>query len=187
MVTQIQTDQLAADISAIRSQLGQAEEAPIATFVADTALVNGFQTEARVRQFGFTVDEPEALGGSDHGPTPVELVLSALGTCQEIVYATYARVLGIPVDSVSVKVEGLLDPRGFFGVADLPAGFQSISFAVDVQSTASPEEIGRLAATVNSHCPVLDILQQPVPVSGSYSLNGQPVIAADHPEPVINR
>ena len=179
MATQLQTDRLADAIQAVRTELGQATEAPLATFTVDTMLVDGFRTEARVRQFALTVDEPEGLGGSDHGPTPVELVLAALGTCQEIVYATYARVLGIPVDAVAVRVEGLLDPRGFFGVADVPVGFQQVSFAVDLQSPASSEEVARLVATVNAHCPVLDILRQPLPVAGSYRHNGAALPVAE--------
>ena len=125
--------------------------------------------------FGLTVDEPTAIGGTDAGPSPVELVLAALGTCQEIVYATYARVLGIPVLGIKVHTEGRLDLRGFFGVADVPAGFQDVSFVVDIDSPAAPEEIARLVATVNDHCPVLDILKQPVPVDGIYRHNGEPV------------
>ena len=185
MVTAIPTDQLAATIHTIRADWSQLAEPPIATFVSETRLVDGFETAADVRQFGLTVDEPPTLGGTDHGPTPVELILTALGTCQEIVYATYARVLGIPVDAVAVRVEGRLDPRGFFGVTDVAAGFSDISFSVDIASPAGPEAIGRLVATVNAHCPVLDILRQPVPVTGNYRLNGIPVTSADRPEPVL--
>jgi putative redox protein len=177
MATQLLTDQLTDAIAAVRADLGQATEPPISRFTVDTSLVDGFRTEAHIRQFDLTVDEPASLGGSDQGPTPVELVLAAFGTCQEIVYATYARVLGIPVESVSVRVEGLLDARGLFGVADVPVGFQQVSFAVDVQSPAPPAEIARLVSAVNTHCPVLDILRQPVPVAGSYALNGEPLTA----------
>jgi putative redox protein len=177
MAIQANQDQLAQTIAAIRGQLGQAGGAVKASFAADTALADGFLTRAQIRQFGFTVDEPENLGGTDQGPNPVELVLAALGTCQEIVYATYARVLGVPLESVSVKVEGALDPRGFFGVADVPAGFQTITYTVDIQSPASEEQVRRLVDAVNSHCPVLDILRQPVPVEGRYSLNGAEVAA----------
>ena len=185
MVSAAPTDQLAVTIDAIRTDWSQAAEPPIATFVAETRLVDGYATAADVRQFGLTVDEPPTLGGTDQGPTPVELVLTALGTCQEIVYATYARVLGIPVDGVSVRVEGRLDPRGFFGAADVPCGFMDIAFDVDVASPAGPEAIGRLVATVNAHCPVLDILRQPVPVTGHYTLNGIPVTPAAQPESVL--
>lgn len=181
MTAQLGTDRLAEAIEAVRSDLRQAPAAPIATFVADTALVDGFRTEARVRQFALTVDEPESLGGSDQGPTPVELVLAALGTCQEIVYATYARVLDIPVDAVTVRVEGTLDPRGFFGVADVPNGLLGVAFAVDIASPAPTADIARLVAAVNAHCPVLDILRQPVPVAGRYTHNGRPGAGGDIP------
>lgn len=175
MIIQANQDQLAQTIAAIRGQLGRAGGAVKASFSADTALDDGFLTRAQIRQFGFTVDEPTSLGGTDQGPNPVELVLAALGTCQEIVYATYARVLGVPIESLSVKVEGSLDPRGFFGVAEVPAGFQSITYTVDIESPASREQIGQLVNAVNSHCPVLDILRQPVSVEGRYTLNGATV------------
>lgn len=177
MAIQKPADALAATIDAVRDELSQAPEAPVITFAADTELVDGYRTEARIREFGLTVDEPATIGGGNAGPSPVELVLAALGTCQEIVYATYARVLGIPLNGVTVRAEGRIDLRGFFGVAEVPAGFQNISFTVNVDSPAAPEEVGRLVAAVNAHCPVLEILREPVPVAGSYQHNGQPLAA----------
>jgi uncharacterized OsmC-like protein len=173
MVVQEQVDRLGTVIQQVRTDLENAPEPPVATFAAATSLVDEYRTEVRIRDFQFDVDEPPLIGGSDTGPTPVELVLAALGTCQEIVYATYARVLGIPLDGVAVSAEGQLDLRGFFGVADVPAGFQAVSFTVDIASPAPPEDVARLVAAVNSHCPVLDILQQPLAVRGEFRLNGE--------------
>ena len=76
-----------------------------AVFSVDSRQVENLRSEAKIRQFSLTVDEPPALGGSDAGPNPVELVLAALATCQEITYRAYATALGIPLDSVSVKLE----------------------------------------------------------------------------------
>jgi len=90
----------------------------LATFSADSRQVEGLRSETKIRQFSLTVDEPPSLGGTDTGPNPVELVLAALATCQEITYRAYATALGIPLDSVSVKLEGSLDLRGFFAVKD---------------------------------------------------------------------
>lgn len=171
MVAEVQTDRLGGVIEQVRQNLAAAPEPPIATF-AVTALVNDYETRVQIRDFSLTVDEPEQIGGKNTGPTPVELVLAALGTCQEIVYATYARVLGIPLNGVEVSAEGRLDLRGFFGVAEEQAGFKDVTYTVAIDSPASQEEIARLIAAVNAHCPVLDILQQPVPVSGAYRLNG---------------
>ncbi|TAK24223.1 MAG: OsmC family peroxiredoxin [Chloroflexota bacterium] len=156
----------------MREHFKNAGEKAIVEFGADSKLVDGYATEATIRTHSLIVDEPAVLGGTDTGPNPVELVLAALGTCQEIVYATYARVLGIPFDSISISAKGTLDARGFYGVADVPAGYKEVRFDVDVRSSASREEIDRLVATVNEHCPVLDIIQRAVPIAGTYSHNG---------------
>ena len=175
----LETDPLVKTLLDLRARLGRAGDGASARFTADSRLVEGLRAEAQVRQFSFTVDEPTKLGGTDQGPSPVELVLAALGTCQEILYATYARVLGIPIDGVSVKATASLDPRGFFGVADVPAGFREVSFTVDITGPAAPEDVERLIAAVNEHCPVLDILRRPLPVKGTYSLNGAAVAPPD--------
>ena len=173
MVAGAEVDRLGGVITQVRSDLRAAPEPPVVTFAASTSLIDEYRTEARIREFTLSVDEPPLIGGTDTGPTPVELVLAALGTCQEIVYATYARVLGIPLERVDVTAEGRLDLRGFFGVDDLPAGFQDVTFTVDIESPAPAGEIARLVETVNAHCPVLDILKQPIPVQGDVRLNGE--------------
>jgi putative redox protein len=166
-------DALAEALTRLQQQLHDGGEPAPVGFVADTRLVDGFQTTAQVRQFSFTVDEPPQLGGTDTGPNPVELVLAALGTCQEIVYATYARLLDIPIEAIAIRVSGDLDLRGFLGAAEVPAGYRAIDFDVAITSSASAEEIARLVETVNRRCPVLDILQRGLPVAGHYALNGQ--------------
>ena len=179
VVMQLPADALAGTIDGVRANLRSPDGDPVATFAADSRLVDGYRTEATVRQFSFAVDEPPLIGGTDAGPSPVELVLAALGTCQEIVYATYARVLGVPLGGVAVRAEGPVDLRGFFGVADVPAGFQRVTFDVAIDSPAPAADVARLVAAVNAHCPVLDVLRQPVPVEGRYALNGEPLAVAD--------
>ena len=107
----------------------------------------------------------EQLGGGDAGPNPVEVVLAALGSCQEITYKVYAAAMGIKLRRVSVSLSGDIDLRGLFGVDDsVRAGFQSIRGEVDIDADTSPEKLTRLKAAVDAHCPVLDMLQNGVPV-----------------------
>jgi uncharacterized OsmC-like protein len=88
-----------------------------------------------------------------------------LATCQEITYRAYATALGVPLDSVSVKLEGRLDLRGFFAVSDaVRPGFSSVRGSVSLKSSASSEKLAELKRIVDAHCPVLDILRAPVPV-----------------------
>jgi putative redox protein len=136
-----------------------------AVFSADSRQVDNVRSEVKIRQFSLTVDEPPTLGGSDAGPNPVELVLAALATCQEITYRAYATALGVALDSVSVKLDGVLDLRGFFAVDEqVRPGFTSVRGTVTLKSSASKEELAKLKEVVDAHCPVLDILRAPVPV-----------------------
>lgn len=148
-----------------QAALREEPAAGAATFAASSQQVGGLTSEAAIRQFQLTVDEPEQLGGTDKGPNPVELVLAALGTCQEITYRLYADAMGIPLDGISVKLEGNLDLRGFFNVdPSIRAGYEAIDATVTIDSPASDADLARLKEAVDAHCPVLDIISKPVPV-----------------------
>ncbi|MAG96094.1 MAG: OsmC family protein [Alphaproteobacteria bacterium] len=149
----------------------------LATFESKSELQEGFHSEVGLRDHRLTVDEPAELGGTDKGPNPVELVLAALGTCQEITYRAYAAAMGIPLEGVSVTVEGDIDLRGFFAVADdVRPGYGAMRATVELTSSAGEEQLNQLRDMVNSHCPVLDIVSKPVPVSLELRIN-EPVAA----------
>lgn len=148
-----------------QSDLRQAPEKALVAFEADSRQVAGLLSEVAVRGFRFQIDEPEALGGSDRAPNPVEYVLAALAGCQEITYRLYADALGIPLDGVSVKVEGTIDLRGLFDADEsVRPGFRDIRATVRLESAASVDELRRLKAAVDGHCPVLDLLRNLTPV-----------------------
>ncbi|CAM5642580.1 hypothetical protein MAUB1S_11072 [Mycolicibacterium aubagnense] len=141
-----------------------ASQATVA-FQARSQLADGFRSNVAIRQFSVAVDEPPALAGQDTAPNPVEYILAALGSCQEITYRLYADALGIPLDSVSVQLSGDIDLRGFFNVdPEVRPGYQRISAEVHLDSPAPEADIARLKETVDRHCPVLDILRNPTPV-----------------------
>ncbi len=149
-----------------RSALGAAPDKALATFSTHSRGGAGLDSSVSVRQFTVAVDEPTVLGGTDEAPNPVEYILAALGSCQEITYRLYADSLGIPVNSVSVKLDGEIDLRGFFNVDDsIRPGYGNIVGTVTIDSPASADELAKLKALVDRHCPVLDILRNPVPVS----------------------
>ena len=158
-------------ISDTQSAFREQPEAAKATFSSSSRLTEGFRSEISIRQHRLAADEPAALGGADSGPNPVELILAALGSCQEITYRAYAVALGIPLDSVSVELTGEVDLRGFFAVDDsVRSGYQNIRGKVNIESSASEAELQKLRAVVDAHCPVLDILTNKVPVALSLSI-----------------
>ena len=131
-----------------------------------SALVEGLQCSTQTRNFSLTLDEQESLGGTDTGPNPVELILTALGACQEITYRLYADLLEIPMDGIVVEVTGDIDLCGFLAVDDeARPGYSNITADVVIDSPASDEDIQRLKGAVEAHCPVFDIISNATPVT----------------------
>jgi uncharacterized OsmC-like protein len=137
-----------------------------AVFAAQGTLVGITEVDVQTGAHTFTVDEPPALGGADAAANPVQYALAALGSCQAITYRFWAEQLGIAFDALSVRVEGDLDIRGFFGFDDaVRPGFSAIRVEVTVNGPESPERYRELADAVDEHCPVLDLFKNPVPVT----------------------
>ncbi len=148
-----------------REALRAAPDQAAVRFSVSSRGKHGLHREVRVRDFSLAVDEPPALGGTDKAPNPVEYALAALATCQEITYRLHADALGIPVNDVSVTLEGEIDLRGFFNAAEgVRPGFLWIEGKVSFDSPATPEQLATLKQTVDAHCPVLDLLRNPTPV-----------------------
>ncbi|MDR3468980.1 MAG: OsmC family protein [Xanthobacteraceae bacterium] len=151
--------------SGTQAALGAEPAQAQAAFHAQSRLGDGLNSTVAIRQFSIGVDEPAGLGGKDTAPNPVEYVLAALGSCQEITYRLYADALGIPLNGVSVRLTGAIDLRGFFNVEQsVRPGYQKIEAEVVLDSPASEKDLARLKEIVDRHCPVLDILRNPTPV-----------------------
>ena len=137
-----------------------------AVFSAQGTLVGITEVDIRTGTHTFKVDEPPALGGADEAANPVQYALASLGSCQASTYRFWAEQLGISFDSLTVRVEGDLDIRGFFGFDDtVRPGFSAIRVDVTVTGPGSDERYSELAAAVDAHCPVLDLFKNPVPVT----------------------
>ena len=137
-----------------------------AQFTAQGTLVGVTEVDIRTGEHSFKVDEPAALGGADVAANPVQYALASLGSCQAITYQFWAEQLGIGFDSLSVRVEGDLDIRGFLGFDDgVRPGLSAVRVEVTVTGPESPERYEELAAAVDQDCPVLDLFANPVPVT----------------------
>ncbi len=73
-----------------------------------TAVVHGrtkgFAQEITVGRHRFLCDEPEALGGTDTGPGPYDLLIASLGACTSMTISLYARRKQWPLEAVTVKM-----------------------------------------------------------------------------------
>jgi putative redox protein len=87
-------------------------------------------------------DEPAALGGTDAGPAPLELLPASLASCIATMISLYAHSKGWQLSEVGVDVEYDNEsvPRHFDVAVHLPSGL-------------APEQIERLRRVAES-CPV---------------------------------
>lgn len=117
------------------------------------------------RTFNFVVDEPPALGGTDHGANPVEYILAGLAGCLNVVAHIVAKEQGINLKSLKISVEGDINPARLLGLSnDERAGFQSLRILLTPETDASPEALSAWLETVESRCPVRDNLANITPL-----------------------
>ena len=105
------------------------------------------------------------VGGAGTAACSGDLLLGALAACAQLTCQMVATGLAIPVEGIEVTVEGDLDLRGTLGVdKEVPAGFEAIRVAFDVQAPeASAEQLASLAEKTERYCTVFQTLVQPPP------------------------
>lgn len=65
---------------------------------------DGYTTEILAGQHTLIADEPESFGGNNFGPSPYQLLNSALGACTAMTIQMYARRKGWHIDEVKVHL-----------------------------------------------------------------------------------
>lgn len=120
---------------------------------------NATKFEAKARNFSFIVDEPEALGGNNHGPNPVEYLLGSYAGCLNVVVHIVAAEEGVQINKLNISIDGDLDPAKFVGQPGFNrAGFQQINVTLDVDANADDAAINKIIGIAKNRCPINDNL-----------------------------
>ena len=72
---------------------------------AISSSTGGLRHTVRVGEHEFTVDEPLSEGGTDAGPSPLELLAASLASCTAITMQLYGKRKGWNMDGVEVACE----------------------------------------------------------------------------------
>jgi uncharacterized OsmC-like protein len=121
----------------------------------------------RIRDFQIISDSGPDFAGYDLGPGSPELQLGVLGSCLTHIFLIQAADRQVPLDAVSVDVQGQIDPRaGRPGFENVPVYPHEIRYTVHIESPASPEEIAALHEAVERICPIFNLLVNPQRIVG---------------------
>jgi uncharacterized OsmC-like protein len=125
----------------------------------------GNEIMERRQPFVIQSDEPPILLGGDTAPNSVVSLLHSLASCLSVTIVFNAAARGIPIDKLSITMEGDVDLHGFLGLSnEVRPGFQDVRVIVDLRSEAPREEIESLLKDSQRRSPILDSLRNRIPV-----------------------
>ena len=121
-----------------------------------------YRTAINIRRHIVIADELIQDGGTDTGPTPMELLLGTAGACIAVTTRAYAQRKGWPLEGVSVELEmeriRREDYPAYRGDADF---IHEIREKITFQGSLTEEQRTRLLS-VAGKCPVHLTLGNPV-------------------------
>lgn len=126
----------------------------------------GLRFAAQIREHRLITDQPTHVGGEDTGPSPMELVSAALGSCVALYVHQFCVNRGLPHDGLRIEVT----PHNIAH----PHRIGELSVAVFLPGTLSPHMMEMLERVVRS-CPVHNTLAHGAAVSVSIAAG-----SADH-------
>lgn len=112
-------------------------------------------------KFNMIIDEPQSAGGTDAGPSPIQVLLMSLAGCINVTGHLVAKQKGLQLNGMKLTIEGVMNPSAFYGTSfDERAGFQQITVTVDPDMhSATREEIDAWLKETEDRCPVTDNLK----------------------------
>jgi len=136
------------------------------TIQLEARQVSGYKIEVKARNHILYVDQPEASGGANSGPTPLEYQFASLASCVITIGHIVAMQRRLPVRGIAVKVEGQLDTDVFLGKNSVDrAGFVGIQVHVTVDADMTQDEKEKFIADVDRRCPISDNLHNTTPIT----------------------
>lgn len=124
-------------------------------------------------KFKMIIDEPKMMGGTDEGPSPIQVLLMSLAGCLNVTGHEIARQKGIQLNGMKIKIEGVMNPCTFIGCSfEERAGFQNIVVTVDADMPGvTDEEKASWLEETENRCPVTDNIKADTTINVSIAKN----------------
>lgn len=129
-----------------------------------------FQARVSAASSTFLVDEPVEVGGFNSGPTPYDLLSTALGACTVMTMRLYAQRKGWPLDGVRVRITH--NRSG-------PNGRDVFTREIEIVGPLDQEQRDRLL-DASKRCPVEKTLEGGADIQTAVATNLDGLIAESH-------
>jgi uncharacterized OsmC-like protein len=128
---------------------------------------NATQMNLTAGRFNMVIDEPPSLGGTDAGPSPIQVLLMSLAGCLNVTGHEVAKQKGLKLHGMEIKIEGVMNPCTFIGCSfEERAGFQQIKITVNADMEgATQAEIDAWLEETENRCPVTDNIRASTNIS----------------------
>jgi uncharacterized OsmC-like protein len=138
---------------------------------------NATQMNLTAGKFNLIIDEPPSLGGTDAGPSPIQVLLMSLAGCLNVTGHEVAKQKGLKLHGMEIKIEGVMNPCTFIGCSfEERAGFQQIKITVDADMEgATPAEIDAWLEETENRCPVTDNIRASTDISVMRSMKHESI------------
>jgi len=138
---------------------------PVKKVIINVKQAETFKTECVSGKHRIIIDQPLPAGGTDEGPTPLDIQLMALGSCIAAIGRIVANQRKLAIRGIRVTVEGTVNTDGLLGKSTQDrVGFSAIKAIVDIDAHLSREEKTALLHDIDKRCPISENLKNITPV-----------------------
>jgi uncharacterized OsmC-like protein len=175
-VSLVDREKLRANYLDLAKRLDADETAGIVRPRVRASLVEDVTGESVFEQYGldftFRSDEAVERGGGGQHPSPLRYFLSGVAFCEVGWYAKGSAVLDVPLKSLEIELETLLDMRGEHHVDGVAQHPQHLILTAWVDSPAPIERVLEMVDWADARCPLFSLVARAIPIYERIWLGG---------------
>lgn len=164
---------LEAHVEETMREVANGSKHPIRTPKVRLEVVKGLQGEVTAGKFVYRTDAAVDAGGYAEHPRPMDYLLGALASCQQMWCLRWAALNGKPLSGLAIEAESVFSWRGEY-LGETDAGMTELHVSYHVEGHGlSESDVREMADIVARRCPVMATFRRAVPIKERLALNGR--------------
>jgi len=132
-----------------------AQPKPKAILKATSECPTHSRADISVRDLSFSIDEPTERGGTNAGPTPTDMAISALVGCTNVIAHKCANSLSVDIGHLKIDVKCYFNRGGVTLAEEVEVPFEKIILNVSsAGGKATQAELDKVAEETGKYCPL---------------------------------